>query len=278
MVKDERKRSILHGLTSAAAPPITRDTAMTNSQQTLAGRWALITGAGKRIGARIARTLHAAGANVAVHYRGSKGPAQQIVNELNEGRPDSAFTVGADLLDIAGLPALVEEVVERAQRLDILINNASSFYPTPLGDVTEDQWDALIGTNLKVPLFLAQACLPHLRDAGGTIVNIVDIHATRPLRHHAVYGPAKAGLAMLTRSLARDLAPEVRVNGVSPGAILWPEEGLTDAAKDSILKQVPMKKAGDPQDIADCVLYLVRDARYVTGQIIAVDGGRSIGW
>jgi pteridine reductase len=251
---------------------------MSNTQQTLTGRWVLITGAGKRIGARIARTLHGAGANIAVHYRGSKGPAQQVAGELNDLRDGSAFTIGADLLDIAGLPALVDEVIGRTQRLDVLVNNASSFYPTPVGDITEDQWDDLIGTNLKVPLFLSQACVPHLRDAGGTIVNIVDIHATRPLRHHTVYGPAKAGLAMLTRTLARDLAPDVRVNGVSPGAILWPEEGLTDAAKDSILKQVPMQRPGDPQDIADCVLYLVRDAAYVTGQIIAVDGGRSIGW
>ena len=251
---------------------------MSESQRTLDGRWALITGAGKRIGACVAKTLHGAGANIAIHFRGSKGPALQVANELNARRADSAITVGADLLDIAGLPALVEEVVGQTGRLDILINNASSFYPTPVGEITEDQWDDLIGTNLKAPLFLSQACVPQLRANGGTIVNVVDIHASRPLRHHTVYGPAKAGLAMLTRTLARDLAPEIRVNGVSPGAILWPEDGITAAVKASIIKQVPLARPGEPEDIAGCILYLVRDAVYVTGQIIPVDGGRSIGW
>lgn len=251
---------------------------MSEAQRTLDGQWALITGAGKRIGACVARTLHAAGANIAIHYRGSKGPALQVANELNDLRAGSAITVGADLLDIAGLPAVVDEVIGQTGRLDILVNNASSFYPTPVGEITEDQWDDLIGTNLKAPLFLAQACVPHLRTAGGTIINIVDIHATRPLRHHTIYGPAKAGLGMLTRTLARDLAPDVRVNGVSPGAILWPEDGMTSGVKDSIIKQVPLARPGEPEDIAGCILYLVRDAVYVTGQIIAVDGGRSIGW
>lgn len=251
---------------------------MTDSHSKLDGRWALITGAGKRIGACIARKLHSAGANVAIHYRGSKGPALAVATELNELRPGSAITVGADLLDIAGLPALVDEIIEQTDRLDILVNNASSFYPTPVGKMTEDQWDDLIGTNLKAPLFLTQACVPQLRTSRGAIVNIVDIHAQRPLRDHTIYGPAKAGLAMLTRTLARDLAPDIRVNGVSPGAILWPEDGMPDKVKDTILRQVPMKRPGEPGDIADCVLYLVRDADYVTGQIIAVDGGRSIGW
>jgi pteridine reductase len=251
---------------------------MSEAQRTLNGQWALITGAGKRIGACVARTLHAAGANIAIHYRGSKGPALQVANELNDLRDGSAITIGADLLDIAGLPAVVDEVIGQTGRLDILVNNASSFYPTPVGDITEDQWDDLIGTNLKAPLFLSQACVPHLRTAGGTIINIVDIHSTRPLRHHTIYGPAKAGLGMLTRTLARDLAPDIRVNGVSPGAILWPEDGMTDGVKDSIIKQVPLARPGEPEDIAGCILYLVRDAVYVTGQIIAVDGGRSIGW
>jgi pteridine reductase len=251
---------------------------MTDSQTTLDGRWALITGAGKRIGACVARTLHGAGCNVAIHYRGSKGRALEVANELNAARPGSAITVGADLLDIAGLPSLVAEIIEQTGRLDILINNASSFYPTPVDSLTEDQWDDLMGTNLKAPLFLSQACIPHLREAGGSIVNIVDIHAARPLRHHTIYGPAKAGLAMLTRSLARDLAPQVRVNGVSPGAILWPEDGMTDTVKNTIIKQVPLQRPGEPSDIAGCILYLVRDAVYVTGQIIAIDGGRSIGW
>ncbi len=251
---------------------------MSRSRATLDGRWALITGAAKRIGACIARTLHAAGAGVVIHYRGSKGPALKVASELNGARPGSAITVGADLLDIGGLQAVLDEVLDQTGRLDALVNNASSFYPTPIGRITEDQWDDLIGTNLKAPLFLAQACAPRLREAGGSIVNIVDIHAVRPLSDHTVYGPAKAGLAMLTRSLARDLAPDVRVNGVAPGAILWPEDDMTDATKEKIIRQVPMGRPGEPEDIADCVLYLLRDAAYVTGQIIAVDGGRSIGW
>jgi pteridine reductase len=251
---------------------------MTTSQASLDGRWALITGAAKRIGACIARTLHTAGANIVIHYRGSEAPATELADELNANRPDSAITVGADLLQIDQLPTLVAEVVGRTGRLDILVNNASSFYPTPLGEITEEHWDDLIGTNLKVPLFLSQACAAHLRETGGTIINIVDIHATRPLRDHTVYGPAKAGLAMLTRTLARDLAPDIRVNGVSPGTILWPDQGPTDNVKDMIIRQVPLQRPGDPSDIADCILYLVRDAQYVTGQIIAVDGGRSIGW
>lgn len=251
---------------------------MSKPPPSLAGQWALVTGAGVRIGAAIARSLHAAGAGVAVHYRRSAAPAEALVAELNAARPGSAFAVQAELLDTARLPALVERVLDGAGRLDILVNNASSFYPTPLGEITEAQWNDLMGTNLKAPLFLAQAAADELRARRGNIVNIVDVHATRPLRQHLVYGPAKAGLAMLTRSLARDLAPEVRVNGVSPGAILWPESGWSEKARASVLRQVPLGRVGEPEDIAGCVLYLVRDATYVTGQIIAVDGGRSIGW
>lgn len=251
---------------------------MSTEQNTLDGKWTLITGAGKRIGACIARTLHGAGAGIAIHYRGSEEPAEQLANELNSIRADSALTVKGDLCDTASLDKIMSGVIDRIGRLDILVNNASSFYPTPLGSITEQQWDDLIGTNLKAPLFLSQAAEPYLRDSGGVIINIVDIHATRPLRHHAVYGLAKAGLAMLTRTLARDLAPTIRVNGVAPGAILWPEDDMPDKVKDSIIGQVPMNRAGEPSDIADCVLYLARDAGYVTGQIVAVDGGRSIGW
>ena len=251
---------------------------MSAEHDTLNGKWALITGAGKRIGACIARTLHGAGAGIAIHYRGSEGPAEKLAGELNAIRPDSTLTIRADLCDTASIGALVSGIIDQTGRLDILVNNASSFYPTPLGSITEQQWEDLVGTNLKAPLFLSQASEPYLRDSGGVIINIIDIHATRPLRHHAVYGLAKAGLAMLTRSLARDLAPAIRVNGVSPGAILWPEDNMPDSIKDNIIGQVPMKRAGDPGDIANCVLYLVRDAGYVTGQIIAVDGGRSIGW
>lgn len=197
---------------------------------------------------------------------------------LNTRRSDSAQVFEADLAETGRLPALVESVVDWAGTLDILVNNASSFYPTPLGSVTENQWDDLVGTNLKAPLFLAQAAWPHLRRHGGNIVNLVDVHARRPLRDHSVYGSAKAGLEMLTRSLAKDMAPDVRVNGVAPGAILWPERGMNDVVKRKIIQQIPLQRSGLPDDIAGCVLYLVRDAAYVTGQVIAVDGGRSIGW
>lgn len=251
---------------------------MNASTVTLNDKWGLITGAGKRIGACIARRLHAEGANIAVHYRGSEAPAHGLAEELNAAREGSAFAIGADLMDIGALPEMIGEIIAKSGRLDFLVNNASSFYPTPVGSITEEQWDDLMGTNLKAPLFLSQAAIPHLREAGGCIVNIVDIHAARPLRNHTIYGPAKAGLAMLTRSLARDLAPEIRVNGVSPGAILWPEDGMPERVKESVLNQVPMKRAGEPDDIANCILYLIRDAHYVTGQVIAVDGGRSVGW
>lgn len=245
---------------------------------TLDHKVALVTGAARRIGATIARTLHEAGADVAIHYRGSAAEAQALVAELNASRPDSAAAFAADLVDVTAIEQLVAQVARWRSRLDLLVNNASSFYPTPAGTITEAQWDDLVGTNLKAPLFLAQAALPALRDSGGVIINIVDVHSTHPLRDHPVYGPAKAGLAMLTRSLAKDLAPDVRVNGVSPGAILWPENDMPDDTKAAILKQVPLARPGDPEDIAGTVLFLVRDATYVTGQIIAVDGGRSIGW
>lgn len=244
----------------------------------LQGKVALITGAARRIGAAIAATLHDSGANVAIHYRGSADSARELAARLNDERDASAETFQAELNETAKLGSLVAAVHAWHGRLDILVNNASSFYPTPPGEITESDWDDLIGSNLKAPLFLSQAALPHLRAARGVIVNMVDIHAQRPLKNHTVYGPAKAGLAMLTRSLAKDLAPDVRVNGVAPGAILWPEDGMSDAVKQSVLRQVPLARAGDPADIAGCVLYLVRDADYVTGQIIAVDGGRSIGW
>ncbi len=249
-----------------------------SSPNSLENHVALITGAARRIGAAIARTLHAHGANVAIHYRGSAEEAADLTDELNSQRADSATSYAADLTDMAGLNTLVEDVVAWRSRLDILVNNASSFYPTPVGEITEDQWDDLIGTNLKAPLFLSQAAVPSLREARGVIINIVDVHSQRPLRDHTVYGPSKAGLAMLTRSLAKDLAPEVRVNGVSPGAILWPENGMSGATKDAILEQVPLGRPGTPDDVANAVLFLAKDADYVTGQIIAIDGGRSIGW
>jgi pteridine reductase len=248
-------------------------------QPTLDGRWALVTGAAKRIGAVIATTLHDAGANVAIHYHRSAADAEQLAVDFNKRRPRSAFTVAADMLEVEAIERMAATVLERTGgRLDVLVNNASTFYPTPLGTVTEQQWRDLMSSNLKAPLFLSQALLPALRAARGVIINIVDVHAQRPLRDHPVYGAAKAGLAMLTRSLAKDLGPDVRVNGVSPGAILWPDEGMTDSLRAAIVKQTALKRTGEPQDIARTVLFLVRDAPYVTGQIIAVDGGRSVGW
>jgi pteridine reductase len=248
-------------------------------QVSLAGRWALVTGAAKRIGAVIASTLHEAGANVAIHYNRSAADAEQLAAQLNRRRAQSAFTVSADMRDIAAVEQMAAHVLERTGgRLDVLVNNASNFYPTPIGSITLEHWDDLFGSNLKAPLFLSQAVLPALRAARGVIVNIVDVHAQRPLRDHPVYGPAKAGLAMLTRSLAKDLGPDVRVNGVSPGAILWPDEGMSDALRAAIIKQTALKRSGTPEDIAATVLFLVRDAPYITGQIIAVDGGRSVGW
>ncbi len=246
--------------------------------RTLDGKRALITGAARRIGATITERLHEAGVSVAIHYRSSDADAKELCNRLNDARPDSAEIFAADLNDTAGLTGLMGAVVEWGGGLDILINNASSFYPTPIGSIMESQWDDLIGSNLKAPLFLSQAAWPHLKSSQGVIVNLLDIHSRRPLKDHPVYASAKAGLSMLTLSLAKDMAPEVRVNGIAPGAILWPEESMTESIKENISNQIPLQRPGDPRDIADCVVYLVRDAAYVTGQIIAVDGGRSIGW
>lgn len=248
------------------------------SEQTLNDKVILVTGAARRIGAAIVTCLHENGARVAIHYRGSATEAKDLATRLNSVRAESAATFQADLLDVPALSGLISSVVDWGGRLDGLVNNASSFYPTPIGNISEEQWDELIGSNLKAPLFLSQAAVPHLASSNGAIVNIVDIHATRPLRDHVVYGPAKAGLAMLTRSLAKDLAPNIRVNGVSPGAILWPENDMSDAVQQDIVDQIPLQRAGDPEDIAGTVLFLMRDASYVTGQIISVDGGRSAGW
>jgi len=248
-------------------------------QTTLEGRWALVTGAAKRIGAVVASTLHAAGANVVIHYHSSAAEAEELAASLNRQRAGSAFTVSADVREVEALERMAKNVLARTGRIDILVNNASNFYPTPLGSVTPEQWRDLMGSNLKAPLFLSQALLPALREARGVIINIVDVHSTRPLRDHPVYGAAKAGLAMLTRSLAKDLGPYIRVNGVSPGAILWPDDdGMSDQLRAAIVKQTALKRTGEPEDIAATVLFLVRDAPYITGQIIAVDGGRSVGW
>ena len=251
---------------------------MSDNVYDLNGKWVLITGGAKRIGATVSRRLHANGANIALHYNRSRDDAAALQQELNALRADSVKLFAGDLLQAATIETLVGDVIAETGGIDVLINNASTFYPTPVGTITEQHWADLMGTNLKAPLFLSQAAAPELRKRGGVIINMVDIHARRPLKDHPVYGPAKAALAMLTLSLAKDLGPEVRVNGVAPGAILWPSDGMSDAAKQSIVSQIPLQRAGGPEDIAGAILYLVRDATYVSGQILAVDGGRSVGW
>lgn len=238
----------------------------------------LITGAARRVGAATARALHARGARIVLHYRTAAGEAEALAAELAAIRPASVAMVQGDLLDTTRCAALVDEAVEAFGRLDALINNASSFHATPVGTITAAQWDDLIGTNLRAPLFLAQAAAPHLQATGGSIVNIVDIHAQQPLRGHPVYTVAKAGLAGLTRSLAMELAPRIRVNGVAPGAVLWPEEtGAFDPReRERVVAQTLLQREGSPEDIARTVSFLVNDAPYITGQVIAVDGGRGI--
>jgi pteridine reductase len=239
---------------------------------------ALITGGARRVGAAIGRLLHQGGMNLMVHYRSSAEAARALQSELAARRSDSVALVQADLLNAASLPAMVNETLQQFGRLDVLINNASSFFPTVVGEITEREWDDLVGTNLKTPLFLSQAAAPHLRKSHGCIVNIIDIHADRPMRNYLVYSLAKGGLVALTRSLAAELGPEVRVNGVSPGAILWPEDERwsDELARQRIVQTTLLKRMGDPEDIARTVRFLVFDAPYVTGQVIAVDGGRSI--
>jgi len=237
----------------------------------------LVTGAARRVGAEIARVLHAEGANLALHYRSATAEAQSLVAEFNAARPGSALAFQADLLETDHLARLVTDVAEHFGRLDALVNNASSFFATPIGSIGEREWDDLLGTNLKAPLFLAQAAATHLAVARGAIVNITDIHAERPLKNYALYCAAKAGLAGLTRALALELAPHVRVNAIAPGPILWPEDGAFDAAAQAnVISRTLLKRGGDPADIARTVRFLLADAPYVTGQILAVDGGRSV--
>jgi len=236
----------------------------------------LITGGARRVGAQIARTLHAAGIRVLIHHRNSAAAAATLAAELNGVRAGSAAVHAADLLEPDAPGALVAATLREFGRLDFLINNASSFYPTAVGEITQGDWDELMGSNLKAPLFLSQAAAPSLRLQGGLIINIVDIHALRPLKRHPVYSVAKAGLAMLTRSLARELGPEIRVNGIAPGPVLWPESPMDEGLKREIVNKTALKRHGSPQDIARTALFLARDAPYITGQIIAVDGGRSI--
>jgi pteridine reductase len=250
----------------------------TQTNMPLAGKTVLITGAARRVGAAIARRLHGAGANLILHYRSSEAEAADLAHELARARAGSARTLQADLLDIHQLSSLIDATVGLFGRLDVLVNNASTFYPTPVGTITITQWDDLIGTNVRAPLFLGQAAAPALRQTAGLILNIVDIHGLRPLKDHPVYSTAKAALVMLTKSLARELAPEVRVNGIAPGPVMWPESPLDSAAKEKIIAQTLLKRPGSADDVARAALFFASEAPYITGQILAVDGGRSVGW
>jgi pteridine reductase len=236
----------------------------------------LITGAAKRIGAACAKHLHNQGYNVFLHYRSSSEQALQLCEELNQLRPDSAKMMAADLLSIPQIQNLAEQACAAWGGIDVLVNNASSFYPQNIADVTENSWDEMLGSNLKAPFFLIQALKHSLAQRGGCVVNIIDIHAERGLKNYPVYSIAKAGLAGMTKILAKELAPQIRVNGISPGAILWPEQELSLSAKADILERIALGHAGNPDDIAKAVAFLCNDANYITGQIINVDGGRTL--
>lgn len=241
----------------------------------LTGKVVLITGAARRVGAAMARRMHAAGADVVIHYHRSADAAQALAAELNAARPASVTTLGGNLLDLKVLTSLVDATIARHGHLDVLVNNASTFYPTPVGTITPDHWDDLMGTNLRAPLFLSQAAAPHLAARRGLILNIADIHGMRPLRRFTVYSPAKAGLIMLTQSLARELAPDVRVNAIAPGPVEFPKSGLTDEMKQEIIDKTLLKRRGSTDDVARAALFFASEAPYVTGQVLAVDGGRS---
>lgn len=239
------------------------------------GKVVLVTGAAKRIGAKVAETFHAEGAFVVVHYRDSSADANSLVSQFNTKRKNSSVSYQAELGNVAALETMVADVMALTGRLDVLVNNASGFYPTPIGEVKEEDFHQLLDSNLKGPLFLSQAAAPHLKKFNGCIVNMVDIHADRPIKNHSVYCAAKAGLVMLTKSLATDLAPEVRVNGVAAGAIIWPEK-MQENQVSEIVSRIALKRCGEATDIAEVILFLAKQANYVTGQIITVDGGRSI--
>lgn len=246
------------------------------STEHLRGKTALVTGGSVRLGAAIVRRLHSAGAAVVIHYRHSAAPAEALRDELLAIRADSATLVQGDLLESSAWRRLVEASVAFGGGLDILINNASTYYPTPVGEATTAHWDDLFGTNARAPFFLAQAAAPELRRRNGCIVNLVDIHADRPTADHAVYCMAKAANAMMVKALARDLAPEVRVNGIAPGAALWPEGYQSDATRRRILERIPMGRPAGADQIAEAVMFMVTGPDYITGQILAVDGGRSV--
>jgi pteridine reductase len=238
----------------------------------------LITGGAKRVGAAICRTLHAGGARLMIHYRSSQAEARALQSELNLRRTQSAAIIQGDLLNISMLAGLVEETVAHFGRLDVLINNASSYYPTEIGEIGENEWADLIGSNLKAPLFLSQAAAAELKKRQGCIVNITDMHVERPKRGYVVYSVAKAGLVTLTRSLAHELGPEVRVNAVAPGPVLWPEDNpqFDEVYRQRVISQTLLKRIGEPDDVAKAVRFLIQDAPFITGQVIAVDGGRSL--
>lgn len=237
---------------------------------------ALITGAAKRVGAVIARTLHSVGYDVVLHHRQSLAEVTALQADLEVLRPGSTLVVQAELAHFDRLPELLAQTIGRFGRLDALVNNASAFYPTPIGTTTAAMWDELFASNARAPFFLAQSAAPHLRASGGAIVNLLDIYAERPLQQHTVYSMAKAAAAMMTQSLARELGPEVRVNGVSPGAVMWPESGKSDAEKQAMLSRTPLQRIGSPEDVAEAVRWLLQDAHYTTGQILRVDGGRAV--
>jgi len=249
---------------------------MTRQSASSQPRVALITGSARRLGAAIAGQLHTSGCNIVIHYRGSRDQAQALCDNLNQSRPDSAIIRQADLLKTAALSNLIEQSAQYWKRLDILVNNASVFYPTTIGTVDENDWDMLMDVNLKAPFFLSQSAAKWLKSVHGCIINIDDIHALRPLKNHPVYSISKAGLRALTQALAKELAPEIRVNGISPGAILWPEQALSNTQKREILSRTLLKRTGNPADIAKAVNFLAHQADYITGQTLVVDGGRTI--
>lgn len=238
----------------------------------------LITGGAKRVGAAICRLLHDDGANLMIHYRSSTSEARALQAELNLKRPNSAAIIQGDLLNLAVLPSLVQETINHFGRLDVLINNASSYYATELGEISDDQWEDLVGSNLKAPMFLSQAAAPELRKQRGCIVNITDMHVERPKKGYIVYSVAKAGLVTLTKSLAHELSPEVRVNAVAPGPVMWPEDNpqFDEVYRQRVISQTLLKRIGEASDVAKAVRFLIHDAPFITGQIIAVDGGRSL--
>lgn len=259
------------------------DNSNANNTQTISNeaKCVLVTGGAKRIGAETVRLLHQAGYNTVIHCRSSRQSADELAEQLNNSRADSAKVIQADLDNETIYNSLIEQAYLCWNRLDVLVNNASSFYPTPVGSITLDDWNNLVNSNMKAPLFLAQAAAPYLEKTQGNIINMIDIHGQRPMKDHTVYCAAKAGLAMLTLSLAKELGPEIRVNGVAPGAILWPASDgangdMPEQTKNLILERTALKKPGQPIDIARTILFLIKDADYITGQIIAVDGGRSL--